>query len=312
MLIGKSGAYSVFNPVRNGISSFAREVFTYYLGSRKGLEKLLKKGKWALIVIFTSSLVLTVLYRRLVGLMERRHLDKVRTLQAELDGKDEEWSRLRNENMQINEKLRKNKIDLLVLKDKIHDEQKKGLSNTEDLMQQAIVLEDEKAELFKEKENLEFRILELEDEIEKLDKKKQSQADKAGREGLEKELRVARQRLNEVDKLWRRKTNWNERLRIEQKVCPEQQRVPFTTSTAFIAFEKYVDDYYDALISHFPDVEPTLKEKIDLIGRKMPELRNEMHEVRIARNEWFHDGRPPEMGLIKKLIKLIEKEEARI
>ena len=139
-----------------------------------------------------------------------------------------------------------------------------------------------------------------------------AESDGGSRDDLVKELVKARLDYQELIQLWRRKTNWNHRLQIESKVSAEAKRVPFTVSTAFIAFENYIDQSYETDPVDAHEIEPTLREKIDSISKGNPELRNVMHRIRKARNNWFHDGKDPELGLVKELLGLIEKEEPRI
>lgn len=92
-----------------------------------------------------------------------------------------------------------------------------------------------------------------------------------------------------------------------------KQRLPFTLSTAFIAFEACVDDWYkDMAPPNMLDESTTLREKIDIVIRRRPDLQSTLHEIRIARNAWFHNGRIPEKGLVTKLLSVINNIEPRI
>ncbi|MDC1075516.1 hypothetical protein OAQ35_00960 [Litorivicinus sp.] len=312
LLVGEAGAYSSINPYANPLEAFYREVISYYLGTAGGIKKLLVKGKWAAVFIFSSSLVVTILFLLFKRILEAGHASKVRELEESLARKDGEWSRLQLENGEINLKLRENREQVRALEEKIRLEQEANDKVSEELLAQVIVLEEEKNGLSDERETLQLRIIELEEEIEDIASRQVAESDGGSRDDLVKELVKARLDYQELIQLWRRKTNWNHRLQIESKVSAEAKRVPFTVSTAFIAFENYIDQSYVAEPVDAHAIEPTLREKIDSISNGNPELRSVMHRIRIARNNWFHDGSPPEFGLVKELVRLIEKEEPRI
>ena len=58
-----------------------------------------------------------------------------------------------------------------------------------------------------------------------------------------------------------------------------------------------------------PRQEPPLTGKINIISRKNSVLQKTLHKVRRARNGCFHDGKAPQLEVIKEILKIIEKEE---
>lgn len=312
MLIGLAGDYSSINPYANPRRAFFESLQKNYLTNKSGLRTMYKKTRWAMLFIAISSLLTTLGFLFIRRVADQRHMRKVQELEEQLAKKDGEWTRLQNENGEINLKLRENREQIQSLEEKIRLEQEANEKVSEELLAQAIVLEEEKNGLSDERETLQLRIIELEEEIEEIASRQVAESDGGSRDDLVKELVKARLDYQELIQLWRRKTNWNHRLQIESKVSAEAKRVPFTVSTAFIAFENHVDQSYVAEPVDAHAIEPTLKEKIDSISNGNPELRSVMHRIRIARNNWFHDGSPPEFGLVKELLRLIEKEEPRI
>ena len=312
LLIGAAGDYSSINPYARPMTTFYRKVLGYYLGTFSGVAKVFAKGKWATVFIFASSLVSTLGFLLVKRILENRHAYRIRQLEAKLTQKDSEWTHLQKENGEINLRLREKNKELIALQKAIQKDKEINDQVSEDLLSQAISLEGERDELTCERNTLQVRIIELEEEIEQIAQRQLEQSDSGSRNDLVKELVKARSDYQELIKLWRRKTNWNHRLTIESKVSTDPKRVPFTVSTAFIAFENYIDQLFDRDFSRSDDLEPTLSEKINTIGGDNPELRNLMHSIRKARNNWFHDGSAPQYGLIKELISLIEKEEPRI
>ena len=126
------------------------------------------------------------------------------------------------------------------------------------------------------------------------------------------ELQSYQSKYNRIVKLWDSSTKWSQRREIEESVSI-QQRVPFTLSTGFIAFEAYVDDYYkDLARQNHPNEVATLNEKIDLVIRKRPDLRATLHDIRVARNRWFHNGKNPEKRIIDDLLSIVNGIEPRI
>ena len=312
MLIGLAGDYSSINPYANPRKAFYRSIMDRYLGTEYGRNSMYKKTRWAMLFIVLSSFISTLTFLFLKRLADQRHALKVRGLEAELAKKDGEWTRLQNENGEINLRLREKKDEILAMQSRIQREKESNKSVSEDLLNQAIKLEGEKNGLSDEKEALQIRIIELEEEIESISNQQVQQADGGSRDNLVMELVKARLDYQELVQLWRRKTNWSHRLKIESKVSTESKRVPFTISTAFIAFENFIDQSFERDASKDNEPEPTLLEKINSISRGNPELRDLMHNIRKARNNWFHDGSAPEFGLVKELLHLIEREEPRI
>jgi hypothetical protein len=114
--------------------------------------------------------------------------------------------------------------------------------------------------------------------------------------------------------LWEQSTKWTVRQNIESGVN-DQGLVPFTLSVAFIAFEDYVNEYYKSIMdSSNYDEGARLSDKIYWIVKKgrLSSMENDFREVRIARNEWFHSGRSPKKGVIKKLLNIIKDQHPNI
>lgn len=176
-----------------------------------------------------------------------------------------------------------------------------------EIEQKYIALQDQEEKTIKE-------YLELDGRFTELQGKQLDEVDKAGLAKLKKEWRVLNQKYNEILKLWEQSTKWTVRQNIESGVN-DQGLVPFTLSVAFIAFEDYVNEYYKSIMdSSNYDEGARLSDKIYWIVKKgrLSSMENDFREVRIARNEWFHSGRSPKKGVIKKLLNIIKDQHPNI
>ena len=127
------------------------------------------------------------------------------------------------------------------------------------------------------------------------------------------ELELTRNELLKIKKLWTHDYNWMERLEIEREMSPEGTS-PFIRNVGFVGFESFIKKRSTQKLHYsYQEIktndELTIKTLIDeladneMISKKD---KNLFHEVRIARNSWLHDAKPPSNDLLERLLKKLE------
>jgi hypothetical protein len=118
--------------------------------------------------------------------------------------------------------------------------------------------------------------------------------------------------------LWRHEPSWIERHNIEQATSLKKTNLPFTLTQGFIAFENYVDaevkrlDTSDMLLQ---DTTFNLYAKIDYIVKTnhlSGEDKRRYHDIRKARNKWFHSAIYPDIKLMASLVELLNEKKVDI
>lgn len=128
-----------------------------------------------------------------------------------------------------------------------------------------------------------------------------------------RELELTRYELLKIKKLWTHDYNWMERLEIEREMSPEGTS-PFIRNIGFVGFESFIKKRSTQKLRYsYQEIktndELTIKTLIDeladneMISKKD---KNLFHEVRIARNSWLHDAKPPSNELLERLLKKLE------
>ncbi|HIP61827.1 MAG TPA: hypothetical protein EYG98_04655 [Sulfurovum sp.] len=118
--------------------------------------------------------------------------------------------------------------------------------------------------------------------------------------------------------LWRHEPSWIERQHIEQATSLKKTNLPFTLTQGFIAFEKYIDIEVRKLDTDgklLRDTSFNLYAKIDYIAKNDNLLnydKKTYHDIRRARNKWFHSAIYPEVEIMSALIELLNNKNVNI
>ena len=354
ILLGEAGSYlsidKSFGSTLYLMKIFLKNDFhNYFLtwrggdGKYGGVVKTWNKTKEVFFIVFTVSIILTLIgfwiSRKIEIIHEKKafyfqkEINKLRSERKNLDVESgsiySNIKDVRSQKNQLSSLIASNKKeedivtediesfceedkkqDLDIYKEKLDSVKATGKLHKEmykEIEQKYIALQDQEEKTIKE-------YLELDGRFTELQGKQLDEVDKAGLAKLKKEWRVLNQKYNEILKLWEQSTKWTVRQNIESGVN-DQGLVPFTLSVAFIAFEDYVNEYYKSIMdSSNYDEGARLSDKIYWIVKKgrLSSMENDFREVRIARNEWFHSGRSPKKGVIKKLLNIIKDQHPNI
>ena len=281
---------------------------SYYLSSIYGITSIYHKSKWPMLIFFFSSTLALVISLSWIIRKEKQHADELilaknlvaqkesqcKLLQFKIDESNNLLSDRKDKLESLQSQLKNNEIELGIYE-----------HNRESLLNDLIELDHQHA-------ILKLNLNDAEAEKHKLISKLELATSRINNAEAKNELQSYQSKYNRIVKLWDSSTKWSQRREIEESVSI-QQRVPFTLSTGFIAFEAYVDDYYkDLARQNHPNEVATLNEKIDLVIRKRPDLRATLHDIRVARNRWFHNGKNPEKRIIDDLLSIVNGIEPRI
>jgi len=291
LLVGQAGKYAKsYVTGKDPLLFFLKErALKYYFSTTYGLKKIYSKSKYSILFIFIFSLAMLIIVILIKNIVEKRVIKSIDEIKKEIELKDKKKEKLIKKNSELSKTIYK-----------IKEEQTKDV---DEALSMIVSLEDEKDQLSE-------KIIELECQIETLAIRQERKLTELSRENFEKKFKELSQEYNSLIKLWGRSTKWKSRITIE-KYATKLQRMPFTISVAFITFEKYIDTYYlDSSGSNKNEL--SLYDKIEFLIRTEKLDRIKLHNIRKARNEWFHNGRYPEQGIVKNLIDIINNEEPRI
>jgi hypothetical protein len=122
-------------------------------------------------------------------------------------------------------------------------------------------------------------------------------------------------KLHQLELLWRYDPSWSDRKGIESIVSLKNTHLPFTLTQAFISFDKLILSKVQKYKPNADGQNTNLFNNIQFIIEEyhLPmHMQDELHQIRKARNRWFHDGIYPSYEIIEVLIKLLHDVEAKV
>ncbi len=123
------------------------------------------------------------------------------------------------------------------------------------------------------------------------------------------------ERLEKLEKLWRHEPSWIERKDIESLVALKDAHLPFTITQGFIAFDKLVLKLVKQYNPEIIESQTNLMNNINIIFKNgfLPlKYEQNFHDIRKARNEWFHAGIYPKLETIDFLVTTLEDTDADV
>ena len=310
ILIGQAGNYLHLhgNDFAQILEFLTNILPNKYINSIYGITTIYFKSKWSMLIFLFGSLIGLFIFLALTISKDRRHANDLNYAKNLVTEKERQCLLLQMQIDNSNESLSERKDRIESLKIQLQNNEIKLESyevNIDSLLAELIDLE-------QKHKALQQNLINIESEKHKLIIDVESATSKINDIQAKSELQNYQSKYNKIIKLWDSSTKWSQRREIEESVN-SKQRVPFTLSTAFIAFEAWIDEYYKDLSTPNDSNEiTTLNEKIELVIKKQPQLRSTLHSIRVARNAWFHNGKVPEKGLIKDLLSIVNSIEPRI
>ena len=120
--------------------------------------------------------------------------------------------------------------------------------------------------------------------------------------------------IQTIKQLWTREFKWNNRLDLESNITTEATNIPFTLTIAFILFENQFIDKYARKSDYYEIAAINLEKKIDLVCKEYnlsADVKEKFHEIRKARNKWFHYGKRPDTKIISDLLSVLEQYDIK-
>lgn len=290
ILLGQAGAYEVL-----GRAAFLDKL-PYYLFTRAGLKKMYSKSQyiwWVIsIVVFVFVLAKEVAVRR-----NRQRWQEAR---MGLLKKDKEARRALDD---LNEARAKAQL----MKNELEEQR-----NVSDALKRDFSKKLEKAQARETAaEDLYFETLQAyEEQVAVANKEDAKQTFAQTKRSLEEKT----VELSKIKGLWRYDYGWSDRLEIERDITA-QGNSPFIRYVSFVGFERFIKNLalqklnygWSRLKAHDgPDIIDLIDElaEANMISVKD---KNFFHEVRMARNNWLHEGKPPTEQLLTRLVNKLEK-----
>lgn len=278
-------------------ANFLKFIFTdwknYFLKYKSGssgldgFKKTWEKTDEAFYIIFSISLLLLLV----VIFTQRRNLIKFSSLKEKLDIETKKIEKL-------NEKYDELNSQKLELEEKVDNEQ-----NEQRLIELNSELEKLKKEISESKK--------YEDLI--FDKFKK-QSNNLPNDFKSEELEKIINEMQTIKHLWTREFEWKNRLSLESLITSESTNIPFTLTIAFILFENQFIDKLAKKSDYYEIAAINLEKKIDLVCKEYnlsSDVKEKLHQIRKARNKWFHYGKKPDSKIINDLLSVLEQYEIK-
>ncbi|NOR58410.1 MAG: hypothetical protein GQ474_07805 [Sulfurimonas sp.] len=283
-LIGHAGKYIFANESElSKFAHFLKNNFANLFFTQEGRSKLWHRSKEMLLTIFILSIALSYLYLRRI----RKNLHKYNALNYEKNRQKKEWDAALEEQKNI----------------------QNALEELEELQEDESVKEEMLTKL--EKSHEKISALELKED--KLIKTILDQSKKLAKTDAVDANVSTYNELNNLKKLWRVEPKWMERSSVESEVATDDGRTPFTITQAFITFDTYIllrarrGGYKSADNQDLFGAINFLQEKKLLNAGK----KGLFHKIRMQRNDWFHHGKYPNDGIIKKLLDSLDSQNQK-
>lgn len=251
-----------------------------------GFKKTWVKTQESFYIIFTIS----ILFLIIVVLLQLKNKEKFNLLKEKLNSETRKIEKLNEEYDELNYEKQ-----LL--------EEEKNMENEQKLIELNNEIEKLQKEIIKSSEN--------EDKIfDKLKKQSNYLPDDLKSQEL---VRIISE-IQTIKQLWTREFKWNNRLNLESNITTEVTNIPFTLTIAFILFENQFIDKYAKKSDYYEIAAINLEKKIDLVCKEYDlslDVKEKFHEIRKARNKWFHYGKRPDSKIINDLLSVLDQYDIK-
>lgn len=288
-LIGEAGQYLAFPA-----DSWKRELTflkgaPYYFMDKRGFRKMWQKNRWIWLVCFSIAIMLWGLNLRYRLRIEK----KTKVLKEEKDNLESKISDMNNE------------VNILRLRSESLESEIEAAPTLEEQEMLRAELSEAKIKL----EGTEEESLAVMFEKDAVDKELNGLRKKLSSSAKAKDAEAMADQLKQLKSLWQKDPKWLERYEVEYHVATNnKKRTPFTLFIAFSGLERYLTNtcyrYCIEATDNLDRINKLFEEK--KIDEKKKDL---LHEARLARNDWFHEGKFPDSKLLSRLLNLLEKEQ---
>jgi len=306
-LVAKNGLFLYRSSTE--FNNFIHFVMHRYVQSN-GYKKIFDKGKFLFLIVGTVSFILW-----LTNIIQnRRQLSKYRKSRK---NEEETLKKIKEYEKNYNQYKLERYEQQQIIKQKENE-----LFNSKDSIADIKKLEQEIYELYEQEERFtqvidadKEKIITLEQKEQELQQKLNRQLSKLSDYERNMEQLKIDDKISSLKKLWSKEPTWTERKEIEEYVSLKKTNLPFTLTQAFIAFDKSILQQAKVYDSGIDSYNSNMYGNIELIltHKNLPrKLENELHEIRKARNRWFHDGIYPNHKIIDNLVKFLHDIDADV
>ena len=285
--------------------------FIYFITNRyyqaNGFNNILRKGKYIVFMVFLISFIIWFLNMKKNQYYHNRY-QKSKKIEAELQEKwkkiDEDYNKTKNEHYE-------KELEIIKLETKLKDESEQEQAKLNEIIK----------ELQANKINLDKRIKEQEKQIAEIEKDEIKQRntsnkrlEKLDQDEIKLEHKKVHNKIDQLELLWRHEPSWSDRKMIETLVALQDTHLPFTITQGFIAFDKLI---FELVKKNYPDIdekETNLYTNINMIfdNNLLPQkYKNDVHNIRVSRNKWFHAGIYPPISVIDHMISILQSVDAK-
>lgn len=260
------------------------------ISGQDGFKKTWVKTKESFYIIFSISLMLLFI----VIFLQFRNKEKFKLLKEKLNLETKKIEKLSEDYNELNyqKQLIEEEIDC-----KYNDENEKKL-----------------LELNKELEKLKNEMLVSSKNEDKIFDKLKKQSNHLSNDLKSEELVKTISEIQTIKQLWSREFKWDNRLNLESNITTEVTNIPFTLTIAFILFENQFIDKFARKSDYYEIAAINLEKKIDLVCKEYNlslEVKEKFHEIRKARNKWFHYGKKPNSKIINDLLSVLDQYDIK-
>lgn len=320
-LLGKAGQYIYSG--KNGVSRlffFLRYRLDNYVFETDGLRRMASNSwaLWLLILGVSMFLGLSLKAKRLANRKKYLSLQqKIKKIQKQWVLSKDQYTVLTNQLKERDQLLATKEVELNDLyeeSDSIENESKTRMLEQHRLQAEIAAIRLSIGELGYELRHSEDQVLLLEDKESELHAADDKQQRKLSNKDKDEASSSARSDLERLKKLWRLDQKWARRQQAEADIAPCDGKTPFTVTQAFIAFENYVEDWVISISPQRADEDHSFYSNIEHLFQKdfiIEDDKDFFHGLRMHRNDWFHNGKQPPLGMVNKLLEYLQAKNLK-
>lgn len=290
------------------------EQFKYFLFNRyvqaNGFSKIFYKGQYLAYTILLFSFTLWLMLKLYLNRQNKKYLESIK----EEEKLHSRWKELDSKLNIIKNEHYEKELEIESLKEKVKQVSDGSDNQKNKLLKTIEELEANKKKLLQALNANKASIEKIELEEIKLNKTISKQILKLEDSKKEDANIKIQERTAQLEQLWRYEPSWTDRKVIESLVALKDTHLPFTITQGFIAFDQLVLRLVKNNLENFDEDNSNLFKNINLIfehGLLPGKFKNDLHEIRAARNKWFHAGIYPKIVVIENLVSILQNVDAK-
>lgn len=290
------------------------EQFRYFLFNRyiqaNGIKKIFYKGQYLAYTILLFSFILWLILKLYLRRQNKKYLES----KKEEILLHDKWKELDSELNILKDEHYEKELEIELLKENLKQISDGSGDQKSELLRTISKLESDKKSLELNLEKNKAFIEEVEIQEIKLNKTINQQILKLEESKKEAANIQIQEKTAHLEQLWRYEPSWEDRKVIESLVALKDTHLPFTITQGFIVFDQLILKLVKSNLADFDEDNSNLFKNINLIFEHeiLPEkFKNDVHDIRVARNKWFHAGIYPKIEVIENLISILQNADVK-